>query len=326
MFLKSLLMIFLLSLEVYAVTIKPGRVSIDGNVNMLVYYDDNEVMDSKDWIAIYKKGADSEVWSNVLHWNWVNKLKVDEPGGPYWVLPRIHLPDGEYQARFFKENSYVVSETYDFTVKKPATYVTDIWIQPLRPGLETRFIWLRIPSDLQGYLPNPKDWVGIYKVGDSNDFENVISWRWARDVYGEISWIINDYPLSEGDYEVRYFLNNSYTTHFKVPYTVENREVPSSQSITLDVEPYKNNNGNYNVRINVEDSTQNNKNWIGFFKAGKKYVRKNLLQWSYNTLENGKGTLDLALVESEWKGKTLRAVYFENDSYEVMSEVEFTLP
>jgi len=325
MFSRLLFIPLILTLFAHSVTIKPGRVTVDGNRDVVINYAEGEVINSKDWVAIYKKGADSEVWSNVLHWNWVNNLKLLEPGGPFWVLKRIKLPVGEYEARIFKRNSYVASDSFEFTVIKPDTYTTAIKFGLNgRPGqILTHFIDVRIE---RGYLPNPKDWIGIYKAGDSNDWDNVISWRMAGNVVGKHSWVIEDYPLNAGDYEIRYFLNNSFTTHYTLNYHVESRDIPQREGVALNIEPYTNADGDYSVHINLQDASQNPKNWIGFFKDGQKYQFKNILKWTYNTLGEENGVIDLSLVPSSWKGKRVRAVLFENDTYNVITETNFVLP
>ena len=325
MFSKLLSILFIFTLFAHSVTIKPGRVTVDGNRDVVIDYDEGEVIDLKDWVAIYKKGSDSEVWSNVLHWNWVHKLKIIEPGGPFWVLKRIKLPVGEYEARVFKKNSYLMSDSYDFTVIKPDTYTTGIRFGLNgRPGeVLTHYIDVRIE---RGYLPNPQDWIGIYKAGDNNDWENLISWRMARDAVGKHSWIMEEFPLNAGDYEVRYFLDNSFTTHYTLNYHVNGRDIPEQEGVDLTVEPYINPDGNYSVHINLQDTSKNSKNWVGFFKDGQKYKWENLLKWTYNTLDQESGVIDVELVPSSWQGKKIRAVLFENDTYNVLTETTFVLP
>ena len=326
MFSRILFIIPLLTLFVDAVTIKPGRATVDGNRDVMIEYASGEVMDSKDWVAIYKKGADPKIWANVLHWNWVNKLKVIEPGGPYWILRKNkQLPVGEYEARVFKKNSYVVSDAYDFSITQPDTYTTGIGFGLYGSPGTTITHYIKVEVE-RGYLPNRQDWIGIYKASDSNDWENVISWRWARDIVHSDKWIIEEYPLDEGDYEVRYFLNNTFTTHYTLNYHVNARGIPSIEDVNLTIEPFTNTDAGYGVHINLQDSSQNSKNWVGFFKDGQKYVRKNLLAWTYNTLEKESGVIDLSLVPSSWKGKKIRAVLFEDDTYKVITETNFVLP
>ncbi len=64
---------------------------------------------------------------------------------------------------------------------------------------------------------NKNNWVAIYKKGASNDWKNVIKWSWVKDLYS----VPSDepavkryftYTLPNGEYECRFFLNNTYKT------------------------------------------------------------------------------------------------------------------
>lgn len=325
MFLK-LVSIYLLTISLAnAVTISTSRHKLpDGNADIVLKYDADEVVNRNDWVAIYKQGDDSEVWNNVLNWDWVYKLKVNEPGGPVYVLRKIKLPVGEYQARFFKNNSYVIDQSVDFSIVEVDSYLTKINAYPSRPGLD-KVENINFRGLTEKYLPNPKDWVALYDVNDSNDWKNVKDWAWARDVYK--GWKVGDLPLANGNYEIRYFLNNTFTTFMKSRvFPVSDEVVPPRDDVSLEIEPYVNEADNYSVRINLKDSSLNPKNWIGFFKKGKRPIRKNLLKWTYNTLGQESGVIDLDLLPSTWKDETITAVLFENDTYVVLTKTDFVLP
>ena len=57
-------------------------------------------------------------------------------------------------------------------------------------------------------LSGDRDWVGIYKVGDSNDWANVIAWNWV----GQGNTVLNrdQKPMPAGEYEIRLFFHNEY--------------------------------------------------------------------------------------------------------------------
>ena len=65
------------------------------------------------------------------------------------------------------------------------------------------------------FNPNPKDWLGVYKVGDSNSWSNVKLWVWAKDLEknpgGYYHQFENVNTIQGETFEVRYFLNNSFT-------------------------------------------------------------------------------------------------------------------
>jgi len=56
-------------------------------------------------------------------------------------------------------------------------------------------------------LSGDEDWVGIYPVGASNDWANVIAWNWVRQ--GNIVLNRNQKPMPAGEYEIRLFFHNS---------------------------------------------------------------------------------------------------------------------
>ena len=58
-------------------------------------------------------------------------------------------------------------------------------------------------------LSGDQDWIGIYRVGDNNDWDNVIAWNWVED-QGEVILNRDQKPMPEGYYEVRLFFHNEY--------------------------------------------------------------------------------------------------------------------
>jgi hypothetical protein len=68
--------------------------------------------DPKDWIAIYPSGASNE-WGNVIRWSWTVGVKTGS-------FSFDALPQGEYEARAFFENSYNLEASSSFTVSDVA--------------------------------------------------------------------------------------------------------------------------------------------------------------------------------------------------------------
>ena len=56
------------------------------------------------------------------------------------------------------------------------------------------------------------DWMAIYKLNDSNAWENVIKWAWVKDLKENTFHFDGDFF---GDYEIRFFRNNSFTVDSK---------------------------------------------------------------------------------------------------------------
>jgi len=67
-------------------------------------------------------------------------------------------------------------------------------------------------------LTGDQDWVGIYAVGASNDWENVIAWNWVDQ---GITLLNRDQkPMPAGEYEVRLFFHNSFNVEATYRFTV----------------------------------------------------------------------------------------------------------
>ena len=186
------------------------RAGIDGNPQLLISYTSKNKL-GKDWIAIYKKGT-STAWENVIHWSWVKDLTCSVPAECHNEWARQALAPGNYEFRYFSDNSYNIDDSMEFQIKAVPS------------NLEGLYLYTKSMVSLQGLgkniQPNPKDWVAIYEVGSSNDWENVIQWIWAKDVdltvnrSNDAYWRFNKIKKA-GKYEVRYFLNNTFTTHKK---------------------------------------------------------------------------------------------------------------
>jgi len=57
-------------------------------------------------------------------------------------------------------------------------------------------------------LSGDEDWVGIFKVGDNNDWDNVIAWNWVAEGTTALSRDMK--PMPAGEYEIRLFFHNEY--------------------------------------------------------------------------------------------------------------------
>jgi len=183
----------------------------------------------KDWVALYKKGHSSS-WKNVLTWAWVKDFKATDISGEIMRLSKnIHLQDGEYEVRYFKNNTYTVYKSSTFLVNT----TSGINLDRMTAHYTREFpaITFSLGSFLNTKLrPNPKDWIGFYKKGDSNSWGNVITWVWVKDIINPVPvdiknidavYTVKKVNLQSGEYEVRYFLNNSYKTYKSSSFTVD---------------------------------------------------------------------------------------------------------
>ncbi|MCH9813439.1 MAG: hypothetical protein K0U47_05785, partial [Epsilonproteobacteria bacterium] len=81
------------------------------------------------------------------------------------------------------------------------------------------------------------DWVGIYPVGSSNDWGNVVSWSYTNgthsmDSAGIVNGSVNLSGIANGTYEARLFFDNSFTLENSVTFMVSEEVVVSSKSFT----------------------------------------------------------------------------------------------
>ncbi|CAA6811479.1 MAG: No hits [uncultured Sulfurovum sp.] len=161
----------------------------------------NMLAHPKDWVAIYPKGSSND-WKNVIRWVYLGSVnnRVSFEG----------LEEGEYEVRTFFKDSYTVEATHSFTVKRLTTSTPSISMD--YPTYSTRD-YTKI--FVKGFEENQQDWIAIYPKGSSNDWKNVIQWKWIDDSLKLIREGLRVYsitfkPLPEGEYEVRGFFKNSY--------------------------------------------------------------------------------------------------------------------
>jgi len=127
--------------------------------------------------------------------------------------------------------------------------------------------------------PNPKDWVAIYKQGDSNDWKNVQQWSWIKPKLTAHNTVVKiKLDLPDGDYEIRYFENNSYTTFaskkfrltsvVNVPYiTILDSAL---NNITVDSDNFR-----------FKASHKGSKSWVGLYKKESSIDGSNVIAWTW---------------------------------------------
>jgi len=86
---------------------------------------------------------------------------------------------------------------------------------------ETVSVSIHIP------VSGDKDWVGIYPIGASNDWANVIAWNWV----GQGNTVLNknQKPMPAGTYEIRLFFHNTYKDEARYPFDV----IVNNNDVTL---------------------------------------------------------------------------------------------
>ena len=111
--------------------------------------------------------------------------------------------------------------------------------------------------NLQDKPNNTEDWVGIYPANSNSDWGNVVAWAWARDttkVNGAGDWY--KFTLADGNYEARFYLNNTFTVEESVPFSVGN-----STHISLTKKVFSS-----NERVSVSVSNlSGDQDWVGIY-------------------------------------------------------------
>jgi len=291
---------------------------------------DDLTIGKDDWIAIYPKNA-SNAWKNVIDWKWVRLTPTEKSGRYHIYSGAIRIKkSGEYQVRYFKNNSYKLYKAFDFNIAKKR----DSFVTKLIPDME-------IPNHPQivisGFIKNvtvpaPKEWIGIFKKGDDNNWRNVIEWKWAKDTYynniqdkyHRIMPLDSENYSADVRYEARYFLNNSYNMYLKSkPFYIPKLNKLNIEGISAS---YKNE--NFKFKVWLTDGTEfkhGSKDWIALYKEGDSNDWKNVLTWGwakdFKQLDNKHYEL-IKTIHLE-KGKTYDVRYFKNNSYNVYMHSQF---
>ncbi len=157
------------------------------------------------WVAIYKKGASND-WKNVIQWSWVKDLPrmLFYEGTEVYRYFKYNLPNGEYECRFFLNNTYETFASFAFTADKAIDYPK----LSIAKQTEDQIIF--------NSTYEKKTWIGIYPAGISkNDWKYVKAWTWVKSQSPSID--LQDLPW--GDYVARLFYNNSYKAEKEITFS-----------------------------------------------------------------------------------------------------------
>jgi len=268
---------------------------------------------AKDWIAVYPKNA-SNAWKNVLDWRWADFTPYlrGNRDHVYSGATRIEKP-GEYQVRFFRNNSYKLFKAFDFTITKKrdsfVTYLFGDYANMTHPQVV-----------IHGFkrntaVPAPKDWIGIYKKDDDNSWSNVIEWTWVKDTTFDGNDRYRVMPLdpkkysADERYEARYFLNNSFKTHMKSdPFYVPKLNKLNIQEVNA---YYQNGRLEFSVWVDGKEFKHGSEDWVGLYKKGDSNDWSNVLTWGWaKDFTEKKLIRNIHLKKGEYEVR-----YFKNNSF-----------
>ena len=255
----------------------------------------------KDWIGIYPENASTD-WENVLKWTWT-KGKINH------TFTFQELPKGNYEARAFFNNSYVVEASHKFKVKNE---------NPLAPAeLNSQKASYTAHENIfiesKNMAGNQKDWIGIYTVGASNEWNNVLRWTWTK---SKINDTFRFKGLPKGEYEARAFFNNSYKVEALTKFSVKDgNHIPAT--IKTEKEVYKT---NEKVQVVVNNMLGDKKDWIGIFSKNSSSEWKNVIRWSWT---NGEESTSINF--KPLKAGVYEARAFFKNSYKIEAKANFTV-
>ncbi len=170
-----------------------------------------------------------------------------------------------------------------------------------------------IRVDVTDMAGGSQDWIGIYPAGSSNDWENVIDWRWTDGITdGKIFFSgINQ----AGQYDVRAFFNNSFTTEASYTFSVNAAEQPATISTAKNTFT-----SNEVISVSVANMSGDSQDWVGIYPAGSSNDWGNVIAWAWTGgIKEGEVTLSTIPVGN------YEARAFFNNSFTTEATVSFSV-
>jgi hypothetical protein len=294
---KKLLTFMLLGIVVLtnflnAIDLKSFEHHYASDYNIVTITSTEQPRNDKDWMGIYAVDDNTD-WKNVIDWSWAK----DESDSLYEFLD---LDDGNYEARFFFNNTYKTEASVPFIVGD----VVSIDIQKEIYQVNEEIV-VKVAK-----ISGNRDWVGIYPKGSNNSWSNVVKWEWAKN-----NGNVNIDGVEAGEYEARLFFQNSYKVESKIRFKVNDviqATLSTSKNNYIEDEM---------VTVNVSNLS-GNKDWVGIYPKNTNNSWRNVIAWNWVT---GNGSFDLSSVRKDMPIGEYEVRLFFNNSYNLESKTEFTV-
>ncbi len=255
----------------------------------------------KDWIAIYKKDAPNNA-ENILAW---------EYGG--FFNPDTQFLAGDYEVRFYRNDSYEIDTSLDLK------FVEDNNRNPFI-NIDKRDHNSISFSSYKSY----EAWIGLYKKGTSNGWNNVISWarqntddnigykynhdRHVFETFAKTTLDLTNIP--NGNYEARLFYNNSFNKEASINVAIHHTYLAEIEYQKIEDDEQ------FQHQFSVSNYTPKSLDWIAYFNEGDKHISENVVDWEY---VDGKSSFKNGGLPT---GK-YTFVLFLNDSYNELVSINF---
>ena len=175
---------------------------------------------------------------------------------------------------------------------------------------------------ITGMSGDKKDWIGIYPVGTSNAWENVVSWIWtdgANDTSIQLPKI-----AQTGLYEARAFFKNSY--NLEATSKVFEIKPASDGAVKLRLPDYHQVTCQRNLLVQFENMAGNINDWIALYPVKSNNEWQNVVLWKW--IKNRQnGSIDLDPKENFQVGEYEARAFFNNSfNLEAISNPIFITP
>lgn len=261
---------------------------------------------AKTWIGIYRKDKSNE-WENVKKWEWVRK--------PITKIDILFLETGDYEARLFFNNSFISEKAIEFHMEAgPAQNCNHIKDTTIYISHSDNF---NIESQ---HHESELDWVGIFNIGTKHTKENLLAWGYVNNNIKTI----NGKKLRIGNYDMVYFLNDSYhqlgdIVNLKIDFNAKfTQRISGTSNHILDSYEY------------IKYVKQEN-DWIAIFKKDAEPIKKNIIAWSYiddGVPAKGREEVDYLLefpsithIYPYTESEKYKVIIFEKDSYKIIKTI-----
>ncbi len=220
-----------------------------------------------------------------------------------WTVPNHGLPNGEYYLKTRHRSNNLEwsswSDSVKFTVTGSTIGEPALLLSKIRyESGET------VTVEYTGGYKNPKDWIGIYRVGQTpSSSSSSVKWQYVPNGAG----VVNFESLADGEYFIAFFENNSYQ---EIASRV-NLFIGAQVHLAIDKTQFAD---GETVTIDWQGASAGKKDWLGIYRVGQEPGGAGSTLWKYATTTDG-----LANFSGLGKGYYY-ATFMINDGYTEVSE------